>query len=75
MHDDRQKGEQWSIEDTGMAKARLGEKASASRFDPHQGAAMKKPSRKRDVHKIGEWPEAKRRAEALKRGNEGTGED
>jgi len=74
MHEDRQ-GEQWSIEDTGSAKARIGEKASASRFDPYQGAAMKKPSRKRDLRKIGEWLEAKRRAEAPKRENEGNRED
>jgi hypothetical protein len=75
MHEERQKGEQWSIEDTGMVKARLGENASASRFDPYQGTAIKKPSRKRDLRKIGEWLVAKRRAEALKRENEGTGED
>jgi hypothetical protein len=63
-----------SIEDTGLVKRRMGMGQSASRFDPYQGVmSAKRPSRKRDLRKVQEWLEAKRRAEALKRENEGNG--
>jgi hypothetical protein len=62
----------WSIEDTVKAKVRLRQEQPVSRFDPYQGAmSTKPPSRKRDLRKIGEWIEAKRRAEQLKREESG----
>jgi hypothetical protein len=70
------KSRQLSIEDTGVVKQRMGMGAPVSRFDPYQGAmSAKPPSRKKDLRKVQEWLEAKRRAEALKRENEGTGEE
>jgi hypothetical protein len=73
MHKERQKGGQLSVEDPAITKMRVPEKVPVSRFDPYQGTAMKKPSRKRDLRKIGEWLETKRRTEALKHedGSEG----
>jgi hypothetical protein len=66
----------FSAEDTGVVKRRMGMGQSVSRFDPYQGAvSTKPPSRKRDLRKVQEWLEAKRRAEAIKRENESTGED
>jgi len=57
-----------SIEDTGLVKRRMGMGQSASRFDPYQGAlSAKQPSRKRDLRKVQEWLEAKKRAERLKK--------
>jgi len=57
-----------SVEDTGLVKRRMGMGQSASRFDPYQGAiSAKPPSRKKDLRKVQEWLEAKRRAEKLKR--------
>jgi len=67
---------QFSIEDTALMKLRIGMGQSVSRFDPYQGAmSAKPPSRKRDLRKVQEWLEAKRRAESLKRENEGSSED
>ncbi len=37
--------------------------------------SAKQPGRKRDLRKVEEWLKAKRRAEQLKRENEGSGED
>jgi hypothetical protein len=73
MPKDRSKDEPWSVEDTGMAKARIGDKTASSKFDPYQGAAAKPRSRKRDLRQVQEWLEAKRRAAALK--HEDSGED
>jgi hypothetical protein len=57
-----------SIEDTGLVKRRMGLGQSASRFDPYQGVmAAKGPSRKKDLRKVQEWLEAKRRAEQSRR--------
>ncbi len=57
-----------SVEDTSRVKQRMGMGAPISRFDPYQGAmTAKPPSRKRDLRKVGEWLEAKRRAERLKK--------
>ncbi len=62
------KSPQLSIEDTGMVKQRMGMGAPVSRFDPYQGVmAAKRPSRKRDLRKVQEWLEAKRRAERIKK--------
>lgn len=62
------KGSKRSIEDTVIAKARMGLGQPVSRFDPYQGAMSgKRPSRKRDLRKVGEWLEARRRSEQLKR--------
>jgi hypothetical protein len=59
-----------SIEDTGLVKRRMGMGQSPSRFDPYQGAVSgKPPNRKRDLRKVQEWLEAKRRAERLKKEN------
>jgi len=59
---------QFSIEDTGMVKQRMGMGQPVSRFDPYQGAmSAKRPSRKRDLRKVEEWLKAKRRAEQNKR--------
>ena len=67
---------QLSIEDTGMVKQRMGMGTPVSRFDPYQGVMSgKPPSRKKDLRKVQEWLEAKRRAESLKRENEGSSED
>jgi hypothetical protein len=62
------KDPKWSIEDTRSARIRLGESKVAVPVDSYQGAMSKKrPSRKRDLRKIGEWLEVRRRAEQLKR--------
>ena len=62
-----------STEDADTAKARLAQKRGSA-FDPYQGAfANQPPRRKKDLRKVGQWLEAKRRAEGLK--NEGAGED
>jgi hypothetical protein len=64
------KGLRLSIEDTGVVKQRMGMGAPVSRFDPYQGAlSAKPPSRKRDLRKVQEWLEAKRRAELIKKEN------
>jgi hypothetical protein len=66
------KSSRLSIEDTGMVKQRMGMGAPVSRFDPYQGAmTAKPPSQKRDLRKVGEWLEAKKRAERLKKENAG----
>jgi hypothetical protein len=55
-----------------MVKQRMGMGAPVSRFDPYQGAMTAKPPRqKRDLRKVGEWLEAKKRAERLKKENAG----
>jgi len=39
-------------------------------FDPYNGALPQRPvARKKDLRKLGEWIEAKRKAEAIKQGN------
>ena len=70
MQKDKHTGDlQWSIENTGLAKVRLGQGKPATRFDPYQGVmSAKRPSRKRDLRKVEEWLKAKRRAEQLERG-------
>lgn len=57
-----------SIEDTCVALARLGRPNKlASGFDPYAGALTPKPpARKKDLRKLGEWIEAKQKAEELK---------
>ncbi len=56
------------LEDTGLVKRRMGMGHSASRFDPYQGVmSSKPPSRKRDLRKVQEWLEAKKRAERNKK--------
>jgi hypothetical protein len=66
--DNDSKEVRWSIEDTLKAKVRLRQEQPASRFDPYQGAlSAKPPSRKRDLRKVQEWLEAKRRAERNKK--------
>lgn len=73
---DKNRQDPWSIENTVVTKFRLRQQTPASRFDPYQGAIpVKPPGRKRDLRKIEEWLKAKRRAEQLKRENEGDGED
>jgi len=65
-------GTKWSIEDTAMVKLRMGMGQPVSRFDPYQGVmSTMRPSRKKDLRKVGEWIEAKRRAEQLKREDSG----
>jgi hypothetical protein len=62
------KSPQLSVEDRAMAKVRMGMGQPVSRFDPYQGAmSTKRTGRKKDLRKVGEWIEAKRRAEQLKR--------
>jgi hypothetical protein len=62
------KSSQLSVEDTALVKQRMGMGQTASRFDPYQGAlSANRSSRKKDLRKVGEWLEAKRRAEQLKR--------
>ena len=56
-----------SIEDTGMVKARMGMGQPVSRFDPYQGVmSAKRPDRKKDLRKVQEWLEARKRAERIK---------
>lgn len=60
----------WAIEDPSAASARLQPPRAepASGFDPYQRREQPKPrSRKKDLRKLSEWIEAKRKAEALKR--------
>jgi hypothetical protein len=55
-----------SIEDTARTKQRLAKAKHGS--DPYDGALVNKvPSRKKDLRKLGEWLEAKRKADELKR--------
>jgi hypothetical protein len=62
------KSRQLSIEDTAIVKQRMGMGAPISRFDPYQGTmSAKPPSRKKDLRKVQEWLEAKRRAERNKK--------
>jgi len=62
----------WDIEDTSKMKVRLRQASPRSPFDPYQGAmSSKPPSRKRDLRKVQEWLEAKRRAERLKKDDSG----
>jgi hypothetical protein len=62
----------WSIEDTIKAKVRLHQGQPVSRFDPYQGVmSAKQPSRKKDLRKLGEWLELKRRAEKNKKDDAG----
>jgi hypothetical protein len=59
-----------SIEDTAVALVRMGRphNKSASGFDPYEGRLRPKPpSRKKDLRKLGEWIEAKHKADELKR--------
>ena len=59
-----------SIDDTPVTLARLGRPPNklASGFDPYGGALMPKPpARKKDLRKLGEWIEAKHKAEEIKR--------
>jgi hypothetical protein len=63
--------DQLSIEDTGIGRLRLTRGKSENGFDPYQGVVpTQRTSRKKDLRKLGEWLEAKRRAEALKHENE-----
>jgi hypothetical protein len=56
-----------TTEDTGKARLRI-VKSRSSGMDPYDGAlAQKPPSNKKDLRKLGEWLEAKRRAEELQR--------
>jgi hypothetical protein len=60
----------FSIEDTAVASVRLGRlhNKSASGFDPYAGALTPKPpARKRDLRKLGEWIDAKHKADEIKR--------
>ena len=60
----------FSIEDTAVALVRLGRlhNKSASGFDPYAGALTPKPpGRKRDLRKLGEWIDAKHKADEIKR--------
>jgi hypothetical protein len=62
------KSPQLPIEDTGIVKQRMGMGAPVSRFDPYHGAiSAKPPGRKRDLRKVQEWLEAKKRAERIKK--------
>jgi hypothetical protein len=62
------KSYQVSNEDTGIVKQRMGMGAPVSRFDPYHGAlSAKPPSRKKDLRKVQEWLEARRRAERNKK--------
>jgi hypothetical protein len=55
-----------SIEDSAVTLSRLSRNA-ASAFDPYGGALKPKPPpRKKDLRKLGQWIEAKRKAEELK---------
>lgn len=59
-----------SIEDTVVTLARLARARSklASGFDPYGGALLPKPpARKKDLRKLGEWIEAKHKADEIKR--------
>jgi hypothetical protein len=55
-----------SIEDSAVTLARLNRDAPST-FDPYGGALKPKPPpRKKDLRKLGQWIEAKRKAEELK---------
>lgn len=59
-----------SVEDTGETLARLGRGRNklASVFEPYGRALMPKPpARKKDLRKLGEWIEAKHKADEIKR--------
>jgi hypothetical protein len=57
------------VEDTVGANRPLRKIAVSPGRDPYQRAVTKKPSSKRDLRKLSEWIEARRRAEAAKREN------
>jgi hypothetical protein len=67
---DRYFDESWSIEDTGTGRLRLTRGKLETGFDPYGGTVNQRAPRKKDLRKLGEWLEAKRRAEALKLENE-----
>ena len=57
-----------SIESTRRMRARV---MGPSREDPYQGAmTAKRPSRKKDLRKLGEWIKAKQLAEQVRREHE-----
>ncbi len=63
--------ESLSIEDTGTGRLRLSRGRTEGGFDPYNGAmSTQRTSRKKDLRKLGEWLEAKRRAEEIRRENE-----
>jgi hypothetical protein len=62
--------ERWAIEDPGAASARLRPPRTqpGSGSDPYQSQGQHKPrSGKKDLRKLSEWIEAKRKVDALKR--------
>ena len=61
---------EWTIEEPSVApvRPRLPGEQSASGLDPYQSREQLKPrSRKKDLRKLSEWIEAKRKVDALKR--------
>ena len=71
MHRGKPQKEPWSLEDTRAERNRLKQARPEVRFDPYDGTyANKKPGRKRDLRRLQEWLEAKRRAEKQKHENE-----
>jgi hypothetical protein len=66
--DQGRKSGRLSTEDTATARTRLALRQGPKGFDPYQGAfSSQPPRRKKDLRKVGEWLEAKRQAEELKR--------
>jgi hypothetical protein len=73
VNKDRPKGKinKLSLEDTGKSKLRVSKAKHVGGIDPYDGAlANKAPSRKKDLRKLGEWLETKRKADELKRQEE-----
>jgi hypothetical protein len=63
--------ESLSIEDTSTGRLRLARGRTEGGFDPYNGAiSTTRTSRKKDLRKLGEWLEAKRRADEVRRENE-----
>ena len=57
-----------STKDTATVRTPVAPQQGQQGFDPYQGAfSGQPPPRKKDLRKVGEWLEAKRRAEELKR--------
>ena len=66
--DQGRKPGQLSKRETATAKTGVALREGSKGFDPYQGAlSAQPPRRKKDLRKVGEWLEAKRRAEELKR--------
>ncbi len=64
-------GDPFSIETTARSRVRIRETALPGRCDPYGGRfSATRPARKRDLRKVEEWLEARRRAEAQRQEEE-----